>query len=111
MDQERARALLQAERTRVQQLLDETTAAGRSDRDAANEQGDHDDSAPPLTAQEADDAVAASLRERLAAIDRAEGRIAEGTFGRSIVSGQPIPDARLEADPAAELTVEEAQRT
>jgi RNA polymerase-binding transcription factor DksA len=25
-----------------------------------------------------------------------------------VQSGQPIPDARLEADPAAELTVEEA---
>jgi DnaK suppressor protein len=32
-----------------------------------------------------------------------------GTYGRSTVSGVPIPDERLEADPAAELTVEEAQ--
>jgi DnaK suppressor protein len=111
MDQERARALLHAERIRVQQLLDATSTAGRADRAAASEQGDHDDSAPPLTAQEADDAVAAGLRERLDALDRAERRIAEGTYGLSIVSGQPIPDARLEADPAAELTVEEAQRT
>jgi len=110
MDEERARTLLHAERARVQQLLDETTAAGRADRAAANEPGDHDDSASPLTAQETDDAVAARLRDRLAALDRAEGRLADGTYGRSIRSGAPIPDARLEADPAAELTVEEAQR-
>ena len=30
--------------------------------------------------------------------------------GRSVRSGAPIPDERLEADPAAELTVEEAQQ-
>ena len=110
MNEERARALLHAERARVQQLLDDTTAAGLDDRAAANEQGDHDEPAQPLTAQEADDAVAVSLRDRLAALDRAERRIAEGTYGRSIVSGVQIPDARLEADPAAELTVDEAQR-
>jgi DnaK suppressor protein len=110
MDQERARALLQAERVRVQDLLDETTAAARSDRAEANEPGDLTDPAERLTAEEADDAVAAGLRERLAAIERAEHRLEAGSFGRSIRSGQPIPDARLEADPAAELTVEEAQQ-
>ena len=35
-------------------------------------------------------------------------RLADGTYGRSVRSGDPIPDERLEADPAAELTVEEA---
>ena len=55
-----------------------------------------------------DDAIAESLRDRLGALERAEQRLADGTYGRSVQSGQPIPDARLEADPAAELTVEEA---
>src|SRR2546427_401071 len=50
----------------------------------------------------------ASARARLAAIDRAEQRLDAGTYGRSIRSGQLIPDERLEADPAAELTVDEA---
>jgi len=49
------------------------------------------------------------LRDRLAAITRAEQRLKDGTFGQSIRSGLPIPDERLEADPAAELTVEEAR--
>ena len=40
---------------------------------------------------------------------RAEHRLDEATFGRSVRSGVPIPDERLEADPAAEFTVEEAQ--
>jgi DnaK suppressor protein len=110
MNEERARALLHTERTRVQQLLGQMAAAGRDDRAGANEPGDLTDPAQSLTAEQTDDAVAAGLRERLAALDRAEARIAQGTFGLSIRSGQPIPDARLEADPAAELTVEEAQQ-
>ena len=67
-----------------------------------------DDPAQSLTAEGEDDAIAESLRDRLAAIGRAEQRLANGTYGRSVRSGLPIPDARLEADPAAELTVEEA---
>jgi DnaK suppressor protein len=109
MDQQRARSLLDAERVRVEGLLNETTEAGQADRVAANEPGDLTDPAERLTAEQQDDAVAAALRDRLAAIGRAEQRLDEGTYGRSIRSGHPIPDARLEADPAAELTAEEAR--
>ena len=111
MDEERARSLLRAERSRVENLLKETTGAGEDDRSAANEPGDLADPAERLTAEQGDDAVAAGLRDRLAALERAERRIDEGTYGHSIRSGLPIPDARLEADPAAELTVEEAQQS
>jgi DnaK suppressor protein len=110
MDEDRARTLLVAERTRVEQLLRDTAGAGRDDRAAANEPGEIADPAERLTAEEVDDAVAQSLRDRLAALDRAERRLEAGTFGRSVRSGLPIPEARLEADPAAELTVEEAEQ-
>jgi DnaK suppressor protein len=108
MDDDRARELLRAERARVQALLEDITAAGQSEREAASETGDFADPAQPLTAVGTDDAIAASLRDRLAALERAEARLAAGTYGRSVRSGVPIPDERLEADPAAELTVEEA---
>jgi DnaK suppressor protein len=108
MDEHRARALLRAERTRVQGLIGETLAAGQEDRTAANEPGEIADPAERLTAEEVDDAVVGGLRERLAAIDRAERRLEDGVFGFSVRSGARIPDDRLEADPAAELTVEEA---
>jgi DnaK suppressor protein len=111
MDEKRARSLLRAERSRVENLLKETTGAGQEDRSAANEPGDLTDPAERLTAEQSDDAVAAGLRDRLAALERAERRVEEGTYGHSIRSGLPIPDARLEADPAAELTVEEAQQS
>jgi DnaK suppressor protein len=94
----------------VEELLKATAAAGQDDRAGANEPGDITDPAENLTAEQADDAVLASLQERLAAIGRAERRLEEGTYGYSIRSGLPISDARLEADPAAELTSEEAQQ-
>ena len=94
----------------MQDLLDETASAGQEDRATANEAVSMDEPAERLTAEETDDAVAAGLRDRLAALDRAERRLAEGTYGRSVRSGEQIPDDRLEADPAAELTAAEAEQ-
>jgi DnaK suppressor protein len=111
MDNERARELLKAERAGVEDLLSRSDPAVRADREAANEPGDWADPAVALTAEGVDQAVVDSLRERLTAIERAERRLEEGTYGKSVRSGVPIPDERLEADPAAELTVEEAQKS
>lgn len=110
MDEERARQLLGAERVRVEALLAETAQSGRADRSAENEAGDWEDRAEPLTAEGTNDAVVAGLQTRLEALQRAEERLAAGTYGRSVLSGRPIPDDRLEADPAAELTIDEAAR-
>lgn len=108
MDADEARARLRAERAEVTELLRDTELAGEQDREAEDETGDIADPAQPLTAEGIDDAVAASLRERRDALDRALRRLDDGTYGRSVRSGRPIPEERLEADPAAELTVEEA---
>ena len=109
MEEQVARERLAAERAEVAQLLKDAESAGAADRAAEGGPGDYADSAQPLTAQGMDDAMADAFRGRLAAIDRAVKRLDDGTYGRSIRSGQPIPDARLEADPAAELTIEEAR--
>jgi DnaK suppressor protein len=110
MDEGQARARIRAERADVQRLLKDTESQGRQDRTSEDEQGaDISDPAQPLTAQFENDAIAASLRDRLTALDRAEQRLDDGTYGVSAQSGQPIPDERLEADPAAELTIEEAR--
>ena len=108
MDQDRARTLLETERAEVQRALDGTASASEEDRASVGETGDRDDPAPGFEAEAVDDTVAARLRDRLTALDRAEERLAAGTYGRSVRSGDPIPDERLEADPAAELTVDEA---
>jgi RNA polymerase-binding transcription factor len=109
VDPDEARTLLQDERRRVEELLDATVRSAEDDREAANDQGDLADPAQGLNTEQVDDAIADSLRDRLAAIERAEQRLSDGSYGRSVRSGDPIPDERLRADPAAELTVEEAQ--
>ena len=111
MDQDRARSLLVAERDEVQGLLKDADAAGREGRQAEvdSEAEDEADAALALTQEGQADAIAESLRGRLDAIERALRRLDEGTYGRSVRSGAPIPDERLEADPAAELTIEEAR--
>jgi DnaK suppressor protein len=103
MDQTQARALLAGERARLQRLLQ--AEAGEPQ---AAELGDDVDDAARRTAEETGTAVGQLLRARFAALERAEARLAAGSYGRSVRSGQPIPDERLEADPLAELTVEEA---
>ena len=105
MEVERARSLLDAERARVLELLADLDTARMDDHEAER---DAAYAAQPLAEQGVDDALAAGLRDRLAALDRALQRVEDGTYGRSIRSGAPIPDERLEADPAAELTVQEA---
>jgi DnaK suppressor protein len=111
MDFDRARAQLLAERAEVADLLAGAESSGQEDRAVEDEEAQvyTSDAAQPLTAEGEDDAIAESMRERLAAIDRALKRLDDGTYGRSVRSGLPIPDDRLEADPAAELTIEEAR--
>jgi DnaK suppressor protein len=87
--------------------LRDLVEGSEEDREATRATGDIADPAQPLTDEQGADAIAAGLRTRLGAIERAEGRLDAGTYGKSVRSGTPIPDERLEADPAAELTVEE----
>jgi hypothetical protein len=81
MDQDRARALLRAEREDVQGLIKDSESAGQEDRQSEvdSEAGDFSDAAQPLTAQGEDDAITESLRARLDAIDRALHRLDERT--------------------------------
>ena len=109
MEKSVARQRLLAERADVAQLLTDAETSASQDREGEDEPRDYGDAAQPLTAQGMDDAVAASLSDRLAALDRALQRLDDGTYGRSVRSGLPIPDERLDADPAAELTIEEAR--
>lgn len=111
MDEDQARARLTAERAEVERLLRETEAEARAWQEGqSGEPADTADPAQTLTAEDMADAVTSRLRDRVAAIDRALKRLDDGTYGRSVRSGQPIPAERLDADPAAELTIEEAQR-
>jgi RNA polymerase-binding transcription factor DksA len=57
--------------------------------------------------RERDLALSAQARQTVAEIDAALERMANGTYGYSVVSGLPIPRERLEAIPWATVLVEE----
>jgi DnaK suppressor protein len=107
MDAERARTLLAQERERIERSLarlrHEDTGEPADEKDPGN-------LASELYQDELDEGLADDLREELAAVERAEARLAAGTYGLSIESGKPIPDERLEALPTAERTVDEEAR-
>jgi len=106
MDDEQAKQLLEAERQRIG---DELSHLGLAPTDELSH-ADNADEATDLYEEEVDVGRLAELREQLAAIDRAEQRLADGNYGRSVDSGDVIPDGRLEAVPWAERTVEEEAR-
>ena len=104
MDPDRARELLSAERARIERAL--RRLRPEDDGEPADEY-DPANLASDLYQDELDEGLADRLREDLAAVERAEARLAAGTYGLSIESGKPIPDERLEIVPTAERTVDE----
>jgi DnaK suppressor protein len=104
MDSERAAELLRAERLRIERSL--VTREHQDDGEEADDQ-DPGNLGSDLYQDELDEGMRGDLNVQLAAVERAEARLAAGTYGLSIASGQPIPDERLEIFPTAELTVEE----
>lgn len=108
MDEARARELLRRERERIERALAELTHG--PDDELSHVDQHLADEGSELFESERDAGIAEQLGEELAAVERAERRLAEGTYGRSVESGEPIPDERLEAMPWAERTVEEQAR-
>jgi DnaK suppressor protein len=102
VDAERARQRLAEERARVEKEL---TGLGRAEWSDSPE--DTGDQAADLERAETDEGLRSDLRRTLEAIERAETRLEDGTYGVSVVSGDPIPDGRLEAIPWADRTVQE----
>jgi RNA polymerase-binding transcription factor len=104
VDPDRAAELLRAERARIERAL-----VTREHQDDGEEQDVQDPGnlASDLYQDELDEGLRSDLEARLAAVTRAEERLAAGTYGLSVESGEPIPDERLEVFPTAELTVDE----
>jgi len=104
VDPDRARQLLERERERIERAIADLDPGPAGDRDGPGEDGSED-----LYQKEFDEGRAEELREQLAALERAEARLAAGTYGLSVESGKPIPEERLEFLPTAERTVQEEQ--
>lgn len=107
MDDRHAKELLERERARIEAALAELS---RREDDDDPDPFEASDAAPDMIETEIGEGLAERLGEELEALERAEQRLAEGGYGRSIESGDPIPDARLETLPWAERTAEEQAR-
>src|SRR5262245_54978425 len=98
MDQARAQELLAEERSRLQRLLAAESQEQDDELSDDPDLGDEVDNADRRDAEETSRAVDELLRDRWAALQRAEARLVVGSYGQSVRSGQPIPDERLEGD-------------
>ena len=105
MDDGRARELLAAERQRLERAI--ARHMHEDDGEQSDPFFDQGNLATKLYEDELEESLEEDLRVQLAAVARAEQRLAAGTYGLSIESGEAIPDERLEILPTAELTTEE----
>jgi RNA polymerase-binding transcription factor len=106
MDEARARELLAERRTDIEEQLRSIGIDPLGDDESTTEIADN---ASDTYQAEYDAGRIQELRDELAAVARAEDRLRNGTFGKSVQSGAPIPDERLEALPTAERTIEEEE--
>jgi DnaK suppressor protein len=110
LEPERARQLLERERERVLRELAELRGEQTGDGELSVVDQHNADVGTELFEEERDQSLINRLQQDLEAIERAFKRLEQGTYGRSVESGAPIPDARLEAMPWADRTVEEQAR-
>ncbi len=99
-----AGARLEAERTHLGEQLHELGA------DEAEFSADEQfaDGGQVAAEQGENRALAGELREQLDDVERAIGKLDDGSYGQCEVCGEPIGDARLEAMPAARFCIDHA---
>jgi RNA polymerase-binding transcription factor DksA len=98
------RASLEADRAQLRQQL----AGLGGDEGGQSFDENFADSAQVAAEQGENRSLAASLREQLEEVEHALAKFDAGSYGLCEVSGEPIPEARLEAMPATRVRVEYA---
>src|SRR4029450_2725600 len=88
MDPARARELLAAERRRIEAALEHL---GREETGEPGDDVDPGNLASELYEDEFAEGREDDIRDELAAVERAEARLAAGTYGLSVESGGPRP--------------------
>jgi len=116
MDLDRARQLLEAERARLQgvkaaadRLTGQAVEAARSEPSRVDQRHPAD-MGSQVEEREKDLAVLMRLEAEMAEVEAALQRLDRGTYGICEACGQPIPDGRLEAKPAARYCVADQAR-
>lgn len=107
MDNDEARHLLHAERERLNAML--ATAAEAVQEQQGSDAGGSD-AAKDVVDREMERSELRHLYDQLREVDAALDRVEQGTYGFSELSGEPIPDERLRANPTARLLVSEQEQ-
>ena len=102
---------LEAEREQYAGPDRDDTEEGAAGELSSNDLNDPADEATNLFDRERDQVAIENMDRMLAKVNRALAKVDEGTYGLSDIDGTPIPEARLEALPYANITVEQAEDT
>jgi DnaK suppressor protein len=116
MKTETARKLLEAERARLEEVLrtleleslDETQQLSVQELSSVDQH--IADMGTETFEREKSESIKISMEGQLADIDHALGRLDAGDYGTCEMCGKKIPDARLQARPAARYCVEDQQK-
>lgn len=110
MDGEIFKERLLLERARLEREITDLEAGLLESLEDSSEESPYDqhlaETAGITLDREIDLTLEENLQSTIAQIDRALGKIAQGTYGRCDECGGLIPDARLEAAPFATLCVD-----
>ncbi|HEX7521842.1 MAG TPA: hypothetical protein VF441_07280 [Acidimicrobiia bacterium] len=112
MESEEARRRVEAEKQRVGALIDDLRGelGDESETEQLSELSAYDqhpaDTATETFEREKDLSILDQLEAELAELQAALERIDAGTYGVDEVTGEPIPDERLDAIPAARTNVD-----
>jgi DnaK suppressor protein len=116
MDTDRARELLEAERRRLQAIIDNAneTEFGQAEQERSSELLEPEEH-PADAAQEtyertSEMAIVDHARAELREIEHAMRKLEDGTYGLDEETGEPIPDERLELLPATRYNVDTKRR-
>ncbi len=90
---------MDTETLKIKLLKERAELLGRSDVPVETARGDEADLAAMAENKERELWLANDAKQRLELIDKALARIANGTYGKCINCGKPIPEERLEALP------------
>ncbi len=101
IDTQKAQARLEAKRAELQHEIAGLTSQEASSAQAGQGVEDTGETAQAFQEVQLDESILQNQRHLLADVEEALRRLQEGTYGRCLTCGQPIPERRLEAMPWA----------
>jgi DnaK suppressor protein len=101
IDMQKVRTRLEAKQAELQREIAELMIKKAPSGGASQEVEDRGETAQTFQEVERDQSILQNERHLLADVEEALKRLQEGTYGRCLSCGQPIPEQRLEAIPWA----------